>query len=123
MLKEVLFSVLALGFAGSPAFAAVKAPAKVKEQTAAKKITKAPKAVPAEEADKIDASLAELNALIMDSSLKPKNGKQASLDDFKENLELSDNKATLTTDDFAKKDGGLQELSSDTLTAPESELE
>ena len=124
MLKPALFSVVALGFAISSASGAVKVPAKAKEQTAAKKVTKAPKVIPAAEAERIDASLAELNALIMDSRLKPKDGKQAALEDFEENLELSDNKATLTTDDFAKKDGGLQELSPETLSAPpESELD
>jgi|GEM_PF-4918265 len=117
MLKPVLLSFISLVLA-TPAFAAVKAPAKT--QTV---VTKAPKEIPAAEAEKIDASLAELNALINDSSLKPKNGKQAMLEDFQENLELSNNKATLTTDDFAKKEGGLQEMSSETLTAPESELE
>jgi len=112
MLKPALLSVVTLCLALSPAFAA---PAKPE----AKK-----KMVEQSEAEQIDASLAELNALINDSRLSPrKDGKQAMLEDFEENLELSQNKATLTTDDFAKKDGGLQELSPDTLSAPETELE
>ncbi len=112
MLKPALFTISALCFfALYPAFAARAKPA-VKE-----KMEKS-------ESERIDASLAELNALINDSSLNPKkSGKQAMLEDFEENLELSQNQATLTTDDFAKKEGGLQELSPTTLSAPESELE
>lgn len=60
------------------------------------------------EADQIEASLSELSALIHDSSLKSKTGKTAMLEDFREDLQLSNNAATLTTDDFARK-GGLQE--------------
>jgi hypothetical protein len=119
MLKLALVSIFAVCFATAPAFAAKSAPSKASAKAASK-------AKPAEqiEADKIEASLAELNDLVNDKSLSPrKKGQQASLSDFQENLELSNGKATLTTDDFAKKDGGLQEMSPDVMVAPESELE
>jgi hypothetical protein len=53
----------------------------------------APKAAKAEtqtEEEKIDASLAELEALIRDSRLAPrKDGQPAQLEDFREDLEIS----------------------------------
>jgi len=105
MFKPLLFSLLSLSVAAFSAFAE-------KNPVVAPNLEK-------KEAEQIDASLAELNALIRDSRLAPKQGHVAQLEDFREDLQLSENKATLTTDDFARK-GGLQETPPATL---ETEIE
>ncbi len=118
MIKAMVLGIFACCLVAGNAVAAVKSPAKVeKAEKSAKKAAKtaAPQVAPA--AEPIDAKLAELNALINDASLKPKNGKQAMLEDFQEDLELTQKSATVTTDDLANK-GGMQELSSETLSAP-----
>ncbi len=105
MLKPVFLSVLALSLCSAAEAAKTKpAPAK--------------KSVEKAEAERIDASSAELNALINDSSMKPRNGNPALLEDFKEDLDVQNKHATLTTDELAGK-GGLQELP----PAPEAETE
>lgn len=105
-MKITTLSMLALSIS-LPALAATEAPASTKVKHARKPavIGKAKEKLTKEE--EIHESIAEINSLLRDSRMNPKSENPAVLEDFKEDLQLSSNKATISADDLAK-DGGLQ---------------
>lgn len=114
----ITLSLLALSIT-LPALAATEAPAPSKVKHARKPAVTGKAKEKLTKEEEIHQSIAEINALLRDSRMNPKSENPAMLEDFREDLQLSSNKATISADDLAK-DRGLQ---GDMPAAAETELE